>query len=88
MLYKIRFGIAILILITAILGITGIFYPLALFDIQIAPLIQRIISDFTVITLVTTIIMLLLTLLFGRFYCSLLCPLGTIQEITALFRGE
>ncbi len=88
MLYKIRFGIAILILITAILGITGIFYPLALFDIQIAPLIQRIISDFTVITLVITIIMLLLTLLFGRFYCSLLCPLGTIQEITALFRGE
>ena len=88
MLYKIRFGIAILIFITAILGITGIFYPLPLFDIQTAPLIQRVIIDFTVISIASLAIILLLTLLFGRFYCSLLCPLGIIQEITALFRGE
>ncbi len=31
--------------------------------------------------LVTVIIVLLLTLLFGRVYCSLLCPLGIYQDI-------
>ncbi len=88
MLYKIRFGIAILIFITAILGITGIFYPLPLFDIQTAPLIQRVIIDFTAISAVLLAVVLLLTLLFGRLYCSTLCPFGILQELIALFRGE
>ncbi len=88
MLYKIRLGIAILIFIMAILAVVGVFYPLPLFNIQMAPLIQRVIIDFSVISAVTLVVMLLLTLLFGRFYCSMLCPLGLIQEITALFRGE
>ncbi len=88
MLYKIRFSIAIIVFIIAILGILGIFYPLPFFDIQIAPLLQRAIVDFTVIGAVTLAIMLILTLLFGRMYCSLICPFGIFQELIALFRGE
>ena len=29
---------------------------------------------------------LLVTLLFGRFYCSVLCPLGILQDVMSLFR--
>ncbi len=88
MFYKVRLTIAILIFITAILAVIGIFYPLPLFNIQMAPLIQRVIIDFSVISAVTLTVMLLLTLLFGRLYCSMLCPFGTLQELSALFRGE
>ncbi len=88
MFYKIRFTLAVLILIAAILGITGIFYPVKFFDIQLAPLLQRVIVDFSIIALGLIIVLTLLTLLFGRLYCSLLCPLGIIQELIGLFRGE
>ena len=63
MFYKIRLTIAILIFITAILALLGIFYPLHLFDIQIAPLIQRVIIDFSVISAITLGILFLLTLI-------------------------
>lgn len=33
-------------------------------------------------------LMLLLSLLFGRVYCSLLCPLGLTQDLMALMRGK
>ncbi len=88
MLYKVRFSIAIIVFIIAILGIFGIFYPLPFFDIQIAPLIQRVIVDISVISGITLGVMLLLTLIFGRLYCSTLCPFGIFQELIALFRGE
>ena len=88
MFYKIRLTFAILIFIMAILGVIGIFYPLPLFDVQTAPLIQRVIIDFSLISAVILVVILLLTLLFGRLYCSMLCPFGILQELIALFRGE
>ncbi len=88
MFYKIRLTIAILIFITAILALLGIFYPLHLFDIQIAPLIQRVIIDFSIISAVSIGILLLLTILFGRIYCTTLCPFGILQELIAFFRGK
>lgn len=88
MLYKIRFFIAILVFLMAIVGLLGIFYPLPIFDVQIAPLIQKVIIDFTVIAFITLFLIILLTLLFGRIYCSVLCPFGIFQEFIALLRGK
>jgi len=51
---------------------------------QLIPAIISVItiSGFAVISL---IILLLLTLLFGRIYCSTLCPLGAFQDVLTRF---
>ena len=32
--------------------------------------------------------LVVLTLLFGRVYCSVICPLGVMQDIISWFRGK
>ncbi len=83
--YKIRLLLAILVLAVAIAGICGVFYRVKLFDIQFLPVLQRVFTDFSIAALILLGTVILLTLLFGRFYCSTLCPFGIIQEIAALF---
>ncbi len=83
-IYKIRLILAVIIFIFTILGITGLFYPIKFFDIQFAPLIQRVFVDFSIIAAVLLISIIILTLLYGRFYCSILCPYGIIQELAAI----
>ncbi len=82
--YKIRLAIALIVFIFAVFGICGVFYPVKIFDLQFAPLLQRTMIDFSVIAVVLLSGILLLTLLFGRFYCSLICPYGILQEFLAL----
>lgn len=82
--YKIRLFISVAVFIFAILGALGLFYPVKLFDVQFAPLLQRVFVDFSFLVLILFAAIVLLTLLFGRFYCSVLCPFGAIQEIFAL----
>lgn len=82
--YKIRLSISIIVFIFALLGLLGIFYPIKIFDVQFAPLLQRVLVDFSFVAIILLIGMVILTLLFGRFYCSVLCPFGAIQEIFAL----
>ena len=79
-IHKIRFSIAIISLLLAIAGICGIFYFLKIFDIQFLPVLQRVFIDFSI-----TALLLLLGIIFGRLYCSLLCPLGIIQEIQGIY---
>lgn len=89
-IYKIRFSIAIISLLLAIAGICGIFYYLKIFDIQFLPVLQRVFIDFSITALLLLLGIIILTLIFGRLYCSLLCPLGFIQEIAGnlFFRGK
>ncbi len=82
--YKIRLWAAIVVLLLVILGFTGLFYPVKVLDLQFAPLAQRIIIDFSVIAALLFGGIILLTLLVGRFCCSLICPFGILQEIAAL----
>lgn len=87
--YKIRYLIAIVILILAILGILGIFYPVKVLDLQFAPLLQRVFTDFSIIAAILLGVVILLTLFCGRLYCSTLCPFGILQEIAAfIFRKK
>lgn len=88
MLFKIRLVIAIVILLLAIAGMVGIFYPVHIFDIQFTPLLQRVLTDFSIIAVVLFIGLVVTTLLFGRIYCSLICPLGILQEIITLISGK
>lgn len=83
-LYYIRLLIAGIILMLAILAVLGFFYPVKIFDLQLAPLLQRVIVDFSWIAISLTAGIVLITFLFGRFYCSTICPFGILQEFAAL----
>lgn len=88
--YGIRLAAAFVVLFLAVAGICGIFYPVKIFDIQILPLLQRVFIDFSISAILLLAGVILLTLVFGRFYCSTLCPFGIIQELAALlfFSGK
>lgn len=81
--YFIRLTIAGIVGITAILALCGI-YPVKLMDIQFTAVLQRAIFDFTWIAVGLLAGILILTFLFGRFYCSTICPFGILQEFMAL----
>ena len=86
--YKIRLIIASAVGILSVLAISGLFYPVKFMDIQFTPVLQRLICNFSVITAVLFGIIITLTLLFGRFYCSTICPFGILQEFIAFIRGK
>lgn len=48
---------------------------------QIVPVILKLIWNFSLLVLLSFLIILIGTILFGRFYCSFLCPLGILQDI-------
>lgn len=82
--YKLRLIVAILVLILSIVAITGIFYPVKFLDTQFTALLQRNIVNFSIAAAVIFSAIVVITLLFGRFYCSTLCPFGVLQEVAAL----
>lgn len=84
MLYKFRMAVAILILIMAIIGFTGIFYYIPIFNLQFTPVVQRFFTDFSIIAAVIFLTTILYSLIFGRIYCSLICPFGIFQELISL----
>ena len=50
--YKIRLVIAGIVGVLSILAVCGLFYPVKFMDIQFVPLLQRLFFDFSVITAV------------------------------------
>lgn len=80
--YKIRLTIAGIVLILSALAVWGLArYPL---DTQFAALFQRTVFDFSLSAVIILTGIILLTVFFGRFYCSVLCPFGILQEFAAL----
>ena len=51
---------------------------------QFVPSLLKFINLLTWLT-VGFLVVLILTLLFGRVYCSFLCPLGTMQDVIGYF---
>ena len=86
--YKIRLAIAGTIGILAVLAICGLFYPIKFMHFQFAPVIHRLFHDYTVHEAVIFGIIVVLTFVFGRFYCSTICPFGILQEFVAFIRGK
>ena len=87
---RIRIGVAAFVFILICLAFSGLLpQAAALLKIQAAPSLMKTIAAFSVGALVTVIIILLVTFLFGRFYCSVICPLGILQDIVAfIFRRK
>jgi polyferredoxin len=86
--YRIRFAAAVIAGILSLAAVLGIFYPVKIFDLQLAPLIQRAFIDFSAIGIILLAAILVISLLFGRFYCSVLCPLGLLQEIAGKLKKK
>ena len=78
--YILRIGLASIVAVLSILAFLGIFYQIKVFDIQLVALLQRVLIDFSLFAFIFLLGLFLLTFLFGRFYCSTLCPLGILQE--------
>ncbi len=76
-----RFFIAVIVFILSVLAFTNVFYPIHFFNYQFLPLFERIIIDFSWLSLVIFSILIIITILFGRLYCSILCPFGIYQEL-------
>ena len=87
---RIRIGVAAIVFILICLAFIGLLpQATALLKIQAAPSLMKTIAAFSVGALVTCIVILLVTFLFGRFYCSVICPLGITQDIVAfIFRRK
>lgn len=83
-IYKLRILLAVIIFIFAIAGIYSIFYPVKIFDWQLSPLLGRLLTDFSITAAVILAVIIIFTLLFGRLYCSLICPAGIFQELITL----
>ena len=72
--------IALSVLVLCGLTFWGKFYPVKIFDMQFTAALQSgLISGFG-LSAVLLFVVILLTLLFGRVYCSILCPLGLYQD--------
>lgn len=88
-LQKIRITAALIVAILCIAGFLGLFYPVKIFNFNLVPLIQKIIIDFTVVSGILLLLLIAITLIFGRVYCSTICPLGLLQEFfLLLFRRK
>ncbi len=57
-------------------------------NILFTALLQRIIIDFSIPAIILFFVLIIFTVLFGRLYCSIICPLGILQEFLALLRGK
>ena len=79
-----RGGLAVVVGIMAVLAFAGLFYPIQVFDVQLTALLQRVLVDFSLFAAVLLAALLIISLLFGRIYCSMLCPLGLYQEFLML----
>lgn len=83
-IYKIRLLITVIVFILIVLGFTCNFYPVKLLDLQLAPVLQRVFVDFSIISLVILVGIIVTTILFGRIYCSVICPFGILQDFAGL----
>ena len=81
--HKIRIIIITFILIASILAFWGL-YPFKFLDVELGALIQRLSVNYSIAALALFLSLFILTLLFGRVFCSLLCPFGILQELFSL----
>ncbi len=82
-LYYIRLSIASVVFCLAIAAFCG-FYPVKIFDVQFIAVLQNVWLRRLTEAGIILALLVLITLLFGRIYCSTLCPLGFLQELFML----
>ncbi len=84
--YIIRITCTILLFTLELLAFLPAGKPLAgLIQFNIAPAAARVITDFSITAIIIVGINLLAAFFFGRFYCSVFCPFGILQDIVGTF---
>ncbi|MCQ2736269.1 MAG: 4Fe-4S binding protein [bacterium] len=86
--YMLRTIAACLVLAVAASAFTGLAYSAKVLDLQIFSLVQRNIVSFSVYSAVLLAFIILLSFFGGRIYCSLICPLGIVQELAFRIGGK
>lgn len=81
LLKRLRIGIAIVVGVLSLLAFVFKFYPLKIFDMQFTAALQNSLVTGVGISVFLFVLLIVLTLIFGRIYCSTLCPLGIFQEL-------
>ena len=82
-LYLLRLTLATIIFIATTCAFIPIFKPITpIVQINIGASLVRLIADFKVLAMVIIVTNAIAAFLFGRFYCSTICPLGLLQDIT------
>ena len=85
-IYWLRIIISAVILIISFLAFTSTFSFLSkFFVIHLGPVIASLIASFSITVLIAFLVILIFTFLFGRFYCSVICPLGILQNFINFF---
>lgn len=86
-LINIRIIVALIVFVGSVMAFINACYPLPFFDVQFTAIIQSVLVAPTITAVVLLLMLLGVTLLFGRIYCATLCPLGIYQELlTILFK--
>lgn len=89
--YRIALSIVFFLALTGLL--TGIFGPVSylifkpVLHLQFIPSLLNLFVTFGISAVSLTII-LVLTFLFGRIYCSSICPIGTLQDFFSFLSGK
>jgi len=78
--YLIRIGIITIIGILAILAIFGFMYPVKIMNLQFGAVFEKVFVDFSIPALIILLGLVAFTFVFGRLYCSTICPFGILQE--------
>ena len=81
---KISFTISSISFSLFLISALGIYHNTLVPNLQLVPLLQKCLVDFSLISIILLSIILLATLLFGRIYCSFVCPFGIAQELFSI----
>ena len=88
--YFIRLAVAAVMFIITVLAFLPLSKPLAyILQMNLGAAAAKLIADFSIITLSIVLVNLLAAFVFGRFYCSVVCPFGILQDIIgSIFRRK
>ena len=80
--YLIRIGFAVVFFLITLSAFLISFKPAVyIMQFNFAPALAKLIADFSIITIAIVLINIILAFGFGRFYCSVFCPFGILQDI-------
>lgn len=87
--YILRISLAVLLFIVTFLAFVGSIPAIHnVLHLQLGPDLLKSFSIFSVAAIIIALSILLLTLLFGRFYCSIICPFGLLQDFIGTIFGR